>query len=245
MFPLGFVKRRRPDFPNHTAANRVDPKCGVIAISKTSNGPRRPFGLTFALVAVIGAAAFAGLWYVVPGPQDSKPPIRSSGTAAIGGPFTLTDQTGRTVTDKTYAGKFELVYFGYTYCPDACPTDLQVMTTALNMLGDSAKQVQPIFITIDPERDTAAVMADYVSHFHPSFIGLTGTPEQTAAAAEAYRVYYKKAPSAVDGGAYLMDHSSYTYLMGPDGGFLENFAPGTDPEDMALRIREIMGGVPA
>jgi protein SCO1 len=194
---------------------------------------------------VIGAAAIAGLWYVAPAPDDGKTPIRSNGTAAIGGPFTLTDQTGRTVTDKTYAGKFELIYFGYTFCPDACPTDLQVMSRALDMLGDSAGRIQPIFITIDPERDTRVVMGDYVSQFHPSLIGLTGTLEQTAAAARAYRVYYKKADSPVEGGVYVMDHSSFTYLMGPDGSFLESFGPGTGPEDMALRIREIMGGVPA
>lgn len=223
----------------------VDPRCGVIAISKISKGRAWPPHLTFAAFAAIGVAVIAGLWYVAPAPDDGKAEIRSSGKAAIGGSFTLTDPTGRTVTDKTYAGKFELVYFGYTYCPDACPTDLQVMTSALDMLGDAAGQVQPIFITIDPERDTGPVMADYVSHFHPSLVGLTGTLEQTAAAAKAYRVYYKKAPSLVDGGVYLMDHSSFTYLMGPDGGFLESFAPGTDPEDMARRIREIMGGVPA
>ena len=182
---------------------------------------------------------------MAPAPEDGKVATRSSGTAAIGGPFTLTDQTGKAVTDKTYAGKYELIYFGYTFCPDACPTDLQVMSSALDMLGSEAARIQPIFITIDPERDTVPVMADYVSHFHPSLIGLTGTPEQTAAAAKAYRVYYKKAPSPVEGGVYLMDHSSFTYLMGPDGGFLESFAPGTDPEDMARRVREIMGGVPA
>lgn len=159
---------------------------------------------------------------------------------AVGGPFELTDQTGRTVTDQDFRGRLMLIYFGYAYCPDICPTDLQQIALAMDELGDAAAaEVQPIFITIDPERDTVASLARYVGLFHPKLLGLTGSAAQVAAAAKAYRVFYQKAPAK--GGApdeYLMDHSTYSYLMGRDGTLLTVFAHGTAPETIAKAVRQ-------
>ena len=159
----------------------------------------------------------------------------SFGEPLIGGSFTLVDGTGATRTDEDFRGRLMLVYFGFTYCPDVCPTELQAMGQAVDLLGEKADSVQPIFITIDPERDTPQMVGQYVESFHPRMVGLTGTPEQVAAAAKAYRVYYRKAE--VEGSSdYLMDHSSIVYLMGRDGKFLTHFSHGTSPQDMAKGI---------
>lgn len=159
----------------------------------------------------------------------------SFGEPLIGGSFTLVDGTGATRTDEDFRGRLMLVYFGFTYCPDVCPTELQAMGQAVDLLGAKAESVQPIFVTIDPERDTPQMVGQYVESFHPRMIGLTGTPEQVAAAAKAYRVYYRKAE--VEGASdYLMDHSSIVYLMGRDGKFLTHFSHGTSPQDMAKGI---------
>lgn len=162
-----------------------------------------------------------------------------TGTALVGGPFTLVDQTGKTTTDKDFHGKFMLVFFGYTYCPDVCPTELQVMMAAMDSLGPTSPPVQPILITVDPERDTPEVMQSYVENFGPSLVGLTGTPEQIAQAAKAYRVYYAKAgdTAAQD---YLMDHSSIIYLMGPNGRFVKHFTYTTDAAALARGIADAM-----
>jgi cytochrome oxidase Cu insertion factor (SCO1/SenC/PrrC family) len=193
--------------------------------------------LRLAIGTLIGLLIAAGIvWWQI----SSLPTGSSSGTqtggALIGGPFSLTDQTGRPVTDADYKGRYLLVYFGYTFCPDVCPTELQVMATALDQLGHQGDQVQPLFITVDPERDTPAQLAEYVSQFHPRMAGLTGTPEQIAAAARAYRVYYAKVPNKDNDAYYTMDHSSFVYLMSPDGRFLEAFAHGTTPDKMAQGI---------
>jgi protein SCO1/2 len=160
-----------------------------------------------------------------------------SGEALIGGPFELTDQDGKPVTDQTYKGKLMLIYFGFTFCPDACPTALGVMSAAVDKLDVAADRVVPIFITVDPERDTPQVMKDYVSNFSPRLVGLTGTPEQIAKAAKAYRVFYQKAPgSAPDD--YVMDHTLLIYLMDGDGKYLTHFGPDATPEQMAEEIRK-------
>jgi len=160
----------------------------------------------------------------------------AGGTVAIGGPFTLVDQDGRTVTQADFKGRHMLVYFGYTFCPDVCPTELQTMSDALERLGKTAETVVPVFVTVDPGRDTPQVMKDYVRHFHPRLVGLTGSPDQTAAAAKAFKVYFAKVEGK-DGAPYLMDHSSIVYLMGPDGRFLGHFGHGTTPEAMAEGIK--------
>ena len=188
--------------------------------------------------------AFARL--VGAGGTGSAPPsaggVALPGGVSIGGDFTLVDGDGRTVTQDDLRGKLALVLFGFTFCPDVCPTELQVIAQAMDVLGPQAAEVRPVFITVDPERDTPAKMKEYVEQFHPSITGLTGTPQQVAAAARAWRVYYSKVtpPGATD---YLMDHSAFTYLMGRDGSLRALFRPGTTPEEMAASIRANLGGV--
>ncbi|MGD1880115.1 MAG: SCO family protein [Kiloniellaceae bacterium] len=164
-----------------------------------------------------------------------------SGKALIGGAFTLTDQTGERRTEADLKGHYSLVYFGYTYCPDICPTSLSAMTQGLDLLAESdpakAAAVLPVFITIDPERDTAEALAGYAEHFHPRLMALTGTPEEIAVTAKAYRIYYQKVqePDASD---YLMDHSSIIYLMGPDGSYLSHFTHASTADDIAKGLAE-------
>jgi cytochrome oxidase Cu insertion factor (SCO1/SenC/PrrC family) len=194
--------------------------------------------LRLAIGTLIGLLIAAGIvWWQISSLPTGSSSGTQTGTALIGGPFSLTDQTGRPVTDADYRGRHMLIYFGFTFCPDVCPTELQVMATALDQLGRQADQVQPLFITVDPDRDTPSQLAGYVSQFHPRMAGLTGTPEQIAAAARAYRVYYSKVPNKENDGYYTMDHSSFVYLMSPDGRFLEAFAHGTTPDKMAQGIR--------
>jgi len=189
--------------------------------------------VTLISVAVLGVGVlgFALVRMLTGDPATST----GFGEALIGGEFTLVDGTGTTRTDQDFRGELMLVYFGFTFCPDVCPTELQAMGQAVDLLGDKGEAVQPVFITVDPERDTPEVVGQYVESFHPRMVGLTGTPEQVAAAAKAYRVYYRKAE--VEGSSdYLMDHSSIVYLMGRDGKFLTHFSHGTSPQDMAKGI---------
>ena len=161
----------------------------------------------------------------------------SSGTALVGGPFTLTSHEGKRVTNEDFRGKYMLVTFGYTYCPDVCPTELQIISAALDLLGERGKDIQPIFITIDPERDSVAALAQYMPNFHPRYVGLTGTAEEIQAVAKAYRVYYAKV-AGQGGQDYLMDHSSIIYLMDKQGTFLKHFSYGTDAKQLAEGIAE-------
>jgi protein SCO1/2 len=153
--------------------------------------------------------------------------------AAASPSFTLTDHHGRTVTEADFRGKYLLIYFGYTYCPDVCPTTLQTITDAMAMMGDAASPLVPILITIDPERDSVGVLADYVAVFDSRFMGLTGSVEQIAAAARPFRVYYGKSG---DGPGYTMDHSASTYLLGPDGSWLETFPHGIQAKELAAAL---------
>jgi protein SCO1/2 len=182
-----------------------------------------------AILALLGTLA----WY------QFTPQLRGEGDALIGGPFTLINQHGETVTDESLRGQYLLIYFGYTYCPDVCPTELQAMSQAVDQLGADGAKVTPVFITVDPARDTAEQLAAYAPNFHPRLLALTGSAQQIADVAGAYRVYYKKAEddSATD---YLMDHSSIIYLMGPDGAFLTHFAYGTTPDEMAEGVRKYL-----
>ena len=159
------------------------------------------------------------------------------GTKHIGGPFELIDQDKKTVTDATFHGKYMLIYFGYTYCPDMCPTGLQSMAHAMDLLGKDAERVAPIFITIDPARDKPEKLKSYVASFHPQVVGLSGSAQQIAAAAAAYQVYYARGEQ-VDDHDYVMDHSSLIYLMNTDGTFLKTFPEEVDPEALAKAIRD-------
>jgi len=163
--------------------------------------------------------------------------------ALIGGPFTLIDTHGTPVTQKNFQGKYMLIYFGYTYCPDICPMELQAMTDALDQLPDDVlSEITPIFITTDPDRDTTSVLSQYVSAFHPKLIGLTGSQEQITAVKKAYRVYAAKEKQAegADPATYLMSHTSYIYLMDREGQYVTHFRSQTDPAEMAKRLKEII-----
>ena len=145
------------------------------------------------------------------------------------------------MTDQDFRGRYMLVYFGYTFCPDVCPTELQTIATALDLLGPAASRVVPLFITIDPERDTPEILANYTHQFDARLIGLTGTPDQVAAAARAYRIYYAKVTPR-NGSTYLMDHSSFLYLMGPKGDLVSLFRQGTSPQELADALRARLNG---
>ena len=196
--------------------------------------------LAFLIAAAlaIGVGVWAGdQWFRPQGPSGQG----GSGGAAIGGKFELVDQDGRVRTDAEFRGKLMLIYFGYAFCPDACPTALQAMTVAINRLGPAGEGVVPIFITVDPERDTPEQLKRYAENFHPRLVALTGTPEQVATAATAYRVYYAKQKDANVNGGYLMDHTSIIYLMGRDGRYLSHFTHATAPEAMAAEIEKHLG----
>jgi cytochrome oxidase Cu insertion factor (SCO1/SenC/PrrC family) len=159
-----------------------------------------------------------------------------TGTAQIGGPFVLVDQNGAPRASSDFRGRFMLIYFGYSYCPDVCPTTLSLMAEALDKLGSRASQVVPVFITIDPERDTPAKLKPYMASFGPRFVGLTGDLASIKKVADAYRVYVKKVP--LSGGGYAMSHSSVMYLMGPGGKFVAYWDDTSiGPDKLAAEIR--------
>ena len=165
---------------------------------------------------------------------------KQTGTPTIGGIFTLTNMTGDTVTEKDLLGKYSLIYFGFTNCPDICPTSLQNIALAMEALPKPQQdQIQPIFITLDPERDKPRHLKEYVTYFHPRFWGLSGTKQQIKQAAKAYRIYYKIAEHE-PGQDYSVDHSGYLYLMGPDGQFMTHFNHDSSDTEIIKKLQEIM-----
>ncbi len=190
-----------------------------------------------ALAAVV--AALGGMWaYTQMQPEDRYAQCRSStvagGSAAIGGPFTLIDQTGATVTDADVVTKPSLLYFGYTFCPDVCPFDNARNALAVDLLAERGLDVQPVFISVDPARDTPKVLASFADNLHEDMIALTGSEEQVRAASQAYRTYYRINES--DDDFYLVDHSTFTYLVLPGEGFVEFFRREVSAEDMADQV---------
>jgi len=171
------------------------------------------------------------------GPQVTAPSAPGASNAfpiSFGGPFSLINQKGQQVTDKDFRGRFLLVFFGYTICPDICPTNLQTMADALDKLGGAGDKLQPLFISIDPDRDRPQVLADYVSNFHPRLIGLTGSEKQVSAVARAYRIHRGKIKLPdMQPSDYLVTHTPTTFLMGPDGKFLTLFPHASDAGTMA------------
>ena len=165
-----------------------------------------------------------------------KPPV----ALAVGGPFSLVDGDGKPVTDQTWRGKYMLVYFGYTYCPDVCPTTLTAVADALDRLGPKADKLQPLFITVDPKRDTPLVIKQYAAAFGPKMIGLTGSAAQIAVVAKAYRVYYAEHRTGDGPDDYAMDHSSVLYLMGPDGRFVAPIRADLGGPEIAAAIAKLI-----
>jgi len=172
--------------------------------------------------------------------MSSRPRVTTSGTATIGGPFTLVATNGQNVTDRTYRGKWVLIYFGYTYCPDACPTALANISIALEKLGSETRNLQPLFVTVDPQRDTRDVMAEYLKSFDSRIIGLTGTKDQIDRVIKEYHLYVSRQKSDTDANNYLVSHSSYIYLMDPQGKFVNVIAGSDDGEEIAAWLRKEM-----
>jgi protein SCO1/2 len=198
-----------------------------VNANKTSGGPGWT-RLTPAALAAIGVTVVL----IGVGVRIVTAPGRHA-TALIGGPFTLETAGGKTLSDVDLKGHPFLVYFGYTHCPDVCPTTLADIADVLHKMPD--KPIRVLFVTIDPERDSPAAMADYVSSFDPRFVGLSGTPEQIAAVEKGYRVYARKGPAQSDGG-YSMDHSSVVYLMDKSGAFVESLDLERPPDDTAKEL---------
>jgi cytochrome oxidase Cu insertion factor (SCO1/SenC/PrrC family) len=188
-----------------------------------------------ALACVVFSAPLAANEAAEPSPEELIEGLLS-GRAPVGGPFELTDQTGHRRTDADFRGKLVVLYFGYTYCPDVCPTELQSISLALDKLGAAADAVQPLFITVDPERDTPARLADFVSSFHPRLIGLTGSLADIKKTAIAYRTFFAKNGTATPGD-YSVDHTGFIYLVGKDGHYLGFLPPGASPDEIADAIR--------
>ena len=198
----------------------------------TDRGPSN--GTVYAIIGLLLAVLLlaAGGYLFLSGSQPAA--------LTVGGPFALIDGDGKPVTDQTWRGKYLLVYFGYTYCPDVCPTTLTSVAAALDKLGAKADQIQPLFITVDPKRDTLAVVKQYAAAFGPRLIGLTGTPEQISVAAKEYRVYYAEHRTGPGPDDYSMDHSSVLYLMGPDGRFIAPVRADQDGPEIAAALTKLM-----
>lgn len=189
----------------------------------------------YAGIAAAAVAALLGLSaaYVLNRPDDAFAQCRQGQIAGgdIGGPFTLINTQGQTVTDADVMTKPSLVYFGYTFCPDVCPFDMARNAEAVDLLAERGLEVTPVFITIDPERDTPEALADYAANMHPALVALTGSADQVKVASQAYKTYYRKQPSEDE--FYLVDHSTFTYLMLPGTGFVDFFRREITSEQMA------------
>jgi protein SCO1/2 len=187
---------------------------------------------------VVVAASLVWLWRAPSGPER----VSVAELVPIGGPFQLVDQDGRRVSEQDFRGRWMLVYFGYTWCPDACPLGLTTMVEALDLLpADLAERITPVLITVDPERDTPEVLKDYVAAFSPRLVGLTGTPEEIASVTRAWRIFARKAEPQANGD-YLVDHSTFTFLMAPDGAYAAHFTHDITPEELARRLAALCRG---
>lgn len=189
-------------------------------------------------LAIVVVSAGAAAWLTLlrdPGDRFAGCSATNAGSAGIGGAFTLVDETGATVTDEEVVTKPTLVYFGYTFCPDVCPLDNWRNAEAVRLLEEQGIDAQAVFISIDPKRDTPEVVAEFTDLFHPEMLGLTGSPEQVDAASKVFRTYYKAHDTGEDD-FYLVDHSTYTYLVLPQHGFAEFFRREATAEDMAERV---------
>jgi protein SCO1/2 len=187
------------------------------------------------IIAAFGASLAVGLLLMLWAMGGLK---NATAPAAIGGPFQLTDQAGRTVTERNMQGRPTLIFFGFTHCPDICPTSLFEISEVLRAMGKDADRVNAYFISVDPERDTAAAMKDYLSSFDPHLEGLTGNPDEVAKVISAYRVYARKVP--LKDGDYTMDHTALIYLMDRDGRFVSPFNLKRTPEQAAADLRRYL-----
>jgi protein SCO1 len=192
------------------------------------------------VVAIAGLAAWLGF---AERPAELSPSMVNVQGADIGGPFELTGQDGKRVTSDQLIDGPTLIYFGYTFCPDVCPVDTQIMAQAVDILDEQGIDVTPVFITVDPERDTPEALADYAEAVHPKLRALTGTPEEIQTAADAYKVFYQKVEMPESAVGYLMNHTSYFYLMVPGEGLVALFRRGVTPESLAADIARVLAAV--
>lgn len=202
----------------------------------TTNPKTPPHRLVYATVGLLLAVLLIGaggfMWLAG---------TRGDGPISIGGPFKLENGNGQPVTDRDFRGKFMLVYFGYTFCPDVCPTTLTAVADAMDKLGPAASRIQPLFITVDPKRDTPEVVKQYAAAFGPSIEGLTGTADEIARVAKEYRVYYAEHRTGPGPDDYSMDHSSVLYLMSPDGAFVAPIRADESGAEIAANLKKLMG----
>jgi protein SCO1/2 len=180
---------------------------------------RKLIGIIIAFVLL----SFAAVRLLAPEWMAPQPGTVAGGKALIGGPFVMTDHHGNRFTERDLAGKYALVFFGFTHCPDICPTTLLTIAEVMDQLGDDAKKVLPVFVSVDPKRDTVGHLSNYVQNFHPSVIGLTGTEEQVKQIADTYKVYYAIRETEDSAMGYQVDHSGYLYFMGPNGEYIAHF----------------------
>ena len=194
-----------------------------------------------AVAALVGGAAALGwalsIFFAL---REEEPVATTTGSPVITSEFELVDQTGKAVRDEDFDGKWQLVFFGFTSCPDICPTTLANVTAALGELGPAAGKLQPLLITVDPERDTAPILKEYLTAFDPRILGLTGTPEQVEKALRSFRVYASKRP--LEGGDYTMDHSAFIYLMDARGSYAAHFSPQAPIEELVREVRARVEG---
>ncbi len=241
-----------PGKPENDAAKATQAPDGKTKPAPRADPARKadkmPSRRTTYIAAIIFVSVFILVWrhYIEPtymakyrAPETTQgAQVERAGLPKIGGPFTLVNQDGKTVSEADFKGQYMLIYFGYTYCPDVCPTSLSVMADAIDMLGEKGDRITPVFITVDPERDDPAALKMYIEHFHPRLVGLTGTDEQIKSASSAYKAYFAKVGDGYADADYSMDHSSITYLMGPDGNFITHFGHGVEAEPMANKLAE-------
>ena len=186
----------------------------------------------FSVLALVGLFAWLGTDMVTPSANTDQ------GKALINGNFSLTNAEGKTITNADFKDRYLLVFFGFTHCPDVCPTGLLLMQNVMNKLGKKAEKLQPIFITVDPERDTPQVVANYVKNFGNAVIGLSGTPEQIKATANNYRVYYSKMVNDDPAMGYMIDHSAFVYLIDPEGNYVTHFSSDSAAQVLEEGIRK-------
>jgi len=198
------------------------------------------------IAAVLAAGAAAFLYFRERPPEETRRADAArlmnelmSGKVQVGGPFSLTDQYGKSRSLRDFQGKFVLLYFGYAFCPDVCPTDLAAMAQAIRALGPEGDKLLPVFVTLDPGRDTQELLRNYVAAFHPRFVALRGTEDEVRRVATAYKIYFEKV-TPPGSGAYLIDHMAFVFLLDRDGKYLAFFPPGTSAERMAVMIREVL-----
>lgn len=219
---------------------------------KTSGARLRARAPALTLIAAaIVAVAVAAAWLAArePPPADRRADAARlmnelmSGKVPVGGPFVLADPNGRRVALADFRGKLVLLYFGYATCPDVCPTDLGIIAQTLRDLGDAGDQVQPVFVTLDPERDTPEVLREYAAAFHPRLVALTGTEGEIRRVATDYKVFFEKV-TPPGSKTYVIDHTAYTFLLDREGRFVSLFPPGTPPARMAVMLREHLAAAP-